>query len=81
MPKEKKRLSGKFTDGTGTLDLVWFQYTKWMLEQIPINREILFFGRVQVFNHQFSMAHPEIELEDKNLLTKDFVPFIQVQKN
>jgi ATP-dependent DNA helicase RecG len=42
--KGKKRLSGKFTDGTGTLDLVWFQYTKWMLEQIPVNREIFIFG-------------------------------------
>ena len=63
--KGKKRLSGKFTDGTGTLDLVWFQYTKWMLEQIPINKEIYIFGRVSAFNHQFSMAHPEIEPEEK----------------
>lgn len=63
--KGKKRLSGKFADGTGTLDLVWFQYTKWMLEQIPINKEIYIFGRVSAFNHQFSMAHPEIEPEEK----------------
>ena len=63
--KGKKRLSGKFTDGTGTLDLVWFQYTKWMLEQIPVNKEIYIFGRVSAFNHQFSMAHPEIEPEEK----------------
>ncbi len=63
--KGKKRLSGKFTDGTGTLDLVWFQYTKWMLEQIPVNKEIYIFGRVSEFNHQSSMAHPEIEPEEK----------------
>ena len=72
--KGKKRLSGKFTDGTGTLDLVWFQYTKWMLEQIPINREIFIFGRVQAFNHQFSMAHPEIELEDKKSVDERLRP-------
>jgi ATP-dependent DNA helicase RecG len=63
--KGKKRLSGKFTDGTGTLDVVWFQYSNWMKEQIPVNREIYIFGRVQEFNHSFSMPHPEIELEDK----------------
>ena len=63
--KGKKRLSGKFTDGTGTLDVVWFQYSNWMKEQIPVNREIYIFGRVQEFNHTFSMPHPEIELEDK----------------
>jgi RecG-like helicase len=63
--KGKKRLSGKFTDGTGTLDIVWFQYSNWMKEQIPVNREIYIFGRVQEFNHSFSMPHPEIELEDK----------------
>lgn len=63
--KGKKRLSGKFTDGTGTLDLVWFQYTQWMREQIPVNREIFIFGRISPFNQQFSMAHPEIELVEK----------------
>lgn len=63
--KGKKRLSGKFTDGTGTLDLVWFQYTKWMLEQMPLNQEVFIFGKVTAFNQQFSMAHPEIELEGK----------------
>lgn len=63
--KGKKRLSGKFTDGTGTLDLVWFQYTKWMVEQIPVNKEVYVFGKISAFNQQFSMAHPEIELEEK----------------
>ncbi len=64
--KGKKRLSGKFTDGRQEhLDVVWFQYSNWMKEQIPVNREIYIFGRVQEFNHSFSMPHPEIELEDK----------------
>src|SRR5690606_16369021 len=36
----KKRMSAKFRDQTGTLELVWFRYSKWMTEQIPLNREI-----------------------------------------
>lgn len=60
-----KRLSGKFQDATGTIDLVWFQYSQWMKEQIPINREMYIFGKVSPFNNQFSMAHPEIEIEEK----------------
>lgn len=60
-----KRLSAKFNDDTGTMDLVWFQYTKWMKEQLPINREIYIFGKINVFNNQFSMPHPEIEIEEK----------------
>lgn len=57
-----KRLSAKFSDDTGTMDLVWFKYTQWMKEQIPCNQEIIIFGRVTVFNGYFSMAHPEIEI-------------------
>lgn len=56
-----KRLSAKFTDETGTLDLVWFQYSQWMKEQIPQDKDVYIFGKVNVFNHRFSMAHPEIE--------------------
>lgn len=60
-----KRLSAKFNDDTGTMDLVWFQYSKWLKEQLPINREVYIFGKINVFNRQFSMPHPEIEIEEK----------------
>ncbi len=60
-----KILSAKFQDETGSMDLVWFQYSKWMKEQLPINREIYIFGKINVFKNQFSMPHPEIELEEK----------------
>lgn len=59
-----KRLSAKFNDDTGTMDLVWFQYSKWLKEQIPVNREVYIFGKINVFNRQFSMPHPEIEAEE-----------------
>ena len=61
----QKRLSAKFRDETGVLDLVWFQYSQWLKDQIPLNKELYIFGRVSLFGQQFSMAHPEIELEEK----------------
>lgn len=60
-----KRLSAKFNDETGSLDLVWFQYSKWLKEQLPVNKEVYIFGKINVFNRQFSMPHPEIEAEEK----------------
>ncbi|MDO4763194.1 MAG: ATP-dependent DNA helicase RecG [Flavobacteriaceae bacterium] len=63
--KGQKRLSANFQDETGSIDLVWFQYSKWLKEQIPINRNVYIFGRVNAFGQRFSMAHPEIELEEK----------------
>ena len=63
--KGNKRLSAKFNDGTGSIDLVWFQYSQWLKEQIPINRDLYIFGKVSLFNQQFSMAHPEIEIDEK----------------
>ncbi|MDW9382338.1 ATP-dependent DNA helicase RecG [Chryseobacterium sp. JV558] len=59
-----KRLSAKFNDATGSMDLVWFQYSKWLKEQLPINKEVYIFGKINVFNRQFSMPHPEIEAEE-----------------
>ncbi|MBS1571583.1 MAG: ATP-dependent DNA helicase RecG, partial [Bacteroidetes bacterium] len=61
----KKRLNAKFSDGTGTINLVWFQYSRWMIDQIPQQEEVFVYGRVQEFNGYFSMPHPEIELVKK----------------
>ncbi len=60
-----KRLSAKFNDETGSMDLVWFQYSKWLKEQLPVNKEVYIFGKINEFNRQFSMPHPEIEAEEK----------------
>ncbi|GEN77042.1 ATP-dependent DNA helicase RecG [Chryseobacterium hagamense] len=69
-----KRLSARFNDDTGSMDLVWFQYSKWLKEQLPVNQEVYIFGKVNVFNHQFSMPHPEIEAEEKKDTEKRLRP-------
>lgn len=72
--KGQKRLSAKFRDETGTLELVWFRYSNWMKEQIPLNREIFIFGKVNLFNGNYSMPHPEIEIDEKKALYGSLLP-------
>ena len=64
--KGQKRLTAKFHDQTGSIDLVWFQYSQWLKEQIPLFREVYIFGKINFFGQNFSvsMAHPKIELEE-----------------
>ena len=70
----KKRLSGKFRDSTGSVEIVWFRYSKWMKEQIPLNQEIFIFGKITEFNGIFSMAHPEIEVDEKKAVSGSLLP-------
>ncbi len=72
--KGKKRLSAKFRDETGTMDLVWFRYTNWMKEAIPLNKDIFIFGKVSFFNGNFSMSHPEIEADEKKAISGTLLP-------
>ena len=58
---KKKRLVGTFEDETGTLELVWFNVTNWLIKSIPLNEEVLIFGKIMSFNNKWNMAHPEIE--------------------
>ncbi|AYO57534.1 ATP-dependent DNA helicase RecG [Chryseobacterium sp. 6424] len=70
----QKRLTAKFRDQSGSMELVWFRYSKWMKEQIPLNREIFIFGKANLFNGSFSMAHPEIETDEKKAISGSLLP-------
>lgn len=59
--KQKARLVATFTDGTGEMELVWFQGQKWIRENIKINKPYVIFGKVSQFGSTFNMAHPEME--------------------
>jgi len=60
--EKKARLVATFTDGTGEMELVWFQGQKWIRENIKINVPYVIFGKASSFNGMFNMAHPEMEL-------------------
>jgi ATP-dependent DNA helicase RecG len=57
----KKRLVGHFEDGSGGLELVWFQGINWVMQKIKPNTEYVVFGKPNRFGNKLSIAHPEIE--------------------
>lgn len=59
--KHKKRIVAKFTDDSGTIELVWFQSLKWVDEHVERGKVYIAFGKPNVFNGQFSISHPELE--------------------
>ncbi len=60
--KHKKRILVKFTDETGTMDLVWFQSLKWVEDNILRGGTYIAFGKPNLFNHSFSISHPDMEV-------------------
>ncbi len=60
--KRGKRLVATFTDGTGQMELIWFQGQKWIKDTLQLNVPIVVFGKCTLFNYVYSMSHPEIEV-------------------
>ncbi|MTK52883.1 ATP-dependent DNA helicase RecG [Paludibacter sp.] len=56
-----QRLTASFTDGTGTIELVWFKGVRFVLDQYKVNTEYIVFGKPSLFNGHINIAHPEIE--------------------
>jgi ATP-dependent DNA helicase RecG len=55
------RLTATLSDGTGTLELLWFQGQKWIRESILAGKPYVVFGKLSEFNRTFSMVHPNLE--------------------
>ena len=58
----KTRLQALFSDGTGTMEIVWFQRIKHIKETYVTGKEYILFGRPTLFNGKYNLAHPEIEI-------------------
>lgn len=64
----KQRLSAKFSDETGTIELVWFRAIKWQKDHLKINKEYTVFGKPAEFSGQINVVHPDMELEEEKQL-------------
>jgi len=56
-----QRLVAYLTDGTGILELIWFQGIKFVLQTMKPGIEYIVFGKPTEFNNQFSIVHPELD--------------------
>ena len=57
----KARLVAKFTDGTGSIDLVFFKGIKWVQDKLKPGLEYIVFGKPSAFNMEYNMVHPEVD--------------------
>lgn len=55
-----KRLTAKFQDDTGMIDLVWFKGASWMKNTLELNKDIQVFGKPKLFKNSWNIPHPEI---------------------
>lgn len=71
-----KRLIGKFTDGTGTIDLVWFKGINYVLDKIKPGVDYIVFGKPTEFGHIYNIPHPDIDaLDQADKVANGLTPF------
>ncbi len=58
---KQKRMVAQFTDGTGSIEIVWFKGLNYIKEQINSTDEYLLFGKPTVYGQHLTMSHPEME--------------------
>ena len=61
----KTRLVGVFTDGTGSIEVVWFNAIKHIRQTIHTGEEYVIFGKPSLYGSRWSMSHPEIDSAQK----------------
>ena len=64
MGPRKERVIAHFSDGTGIMDLVWFQGGKYAKQTYKIGVEYIVFGKPTVFNNRINVTHPDMDRAD-----------------
>ena len=57
-----QRLVATARDASGEIELVWFQGIKWVLDMLTPQQEYVIFGKPAIFNGQWNIPHPELEI-------------------
>ncbi len=62
--KRGRRLTATLDDGTGFIELVWFNSINWLQKNIKSDVQYLVFGKPYLFNTILNITHPELEPAD-----------------
>jgi ATP-dependent DNA helicase RecG len=57
----KKILTADFYDETGTIELIWFKGTKYIKQNILLDKDYIIFGKPARYGSKLNIAHPEID--------------------
>ena len=72
----QRRLVAHFSDGTGVIDLVWFQGIKYLMGKYKAHEEYIIFGKPTIFNGRVNVAHPDIDpAKDLTLSSMGLQPY------
>ena len=55
-----KKLTAKFQDESGMIDLVWFQGIRWIRPMLKTGVEYQLFGKAKLFGSTWNIPHPEL---------------------
>ena len=58
----KRRLQALFTDGTGTIEVVWFNRVASIQKTYNTNTQYILFGKPSLFNNHLNFVHPEVDV-------------------
>jgi ATP-dependent DNA helicase RecG len=56
------RMTARFSDDSGSLELVWFNGFKWLKDKFRAGQQYVVFGKPTWFNGKYNITHPEVEL-------------------
>ena len=56
------RLVAVFDDGEATIELQWFRGAQWILRNLPVQKQVVIYGKPKMYKGKWSLAHPEVEL-------------------
>lgn len=66
----RTRLIGLFSDGSGTIEVVWFQKIKQIRKAYSTGFEYVLFGKPTLFNNRWNIVHPEIDTPSSAIATQ-----------
>ena len=56
------RLIAVFDDGEATMELQWFRGAQWILRNLPVQKQVVIYGKPNLYKGKWNIAHPEVEL-------------------
>jgi len=56
----QRKLTARFEDNSGTVDLIWFQGIQWLKSNLRVGETYLLFGKPKAYNQQWTIPHPEL---------------------
>lgn len=57
----RARLVAAFSDGTGLMEVVWFNSIKKIKQAYLVGNEYILFGKPTIFNGRWNIVHPEVD--------------------